>query len=392
MEGGDAVPLPEVAVMPFAGEDEVLSVVLRDATLNEVQGLGGYNPRFVSGEEYPGILSLPPDEPPGPAFLGSSQYALTGKFYFDFEEEMWHFQLWLWNSGDGSLVYTDKLVAVDSDESLSYLSAMVSWIFSRIPKEETEEPDSRLEVPDSAADTAGAPDPRYEVENDIQTDDPQVKNDPLDNWLYLGLRAGGSFRFYTLPELTKDYYFNSPLDFTYEASFQVAFKFLPFMSVQAEAVFTQDSAKFQGPEYHQSASGESWHIFYTDRYSSMSLLFPVTIKFPLVFDPYIISPFGGVYMALPLGKMRLDSNIATRKIGEFDYDLNGYFGLTAGVDLGIRVGPGILFLDARYSSDLGETIVRIDDGSIVSYRRAMLSFSLGYELALLNKKRRVGGK
>jgi hypothetical protein len=214
----------------------------------------------------------------------------------------------------------------------------------------------------------------------------EARGDPLNRWLYVGMRGGGSFRFYTLPELTRDYSSTVP-DLSPEASFHFAFRFLPFMSVQAEAVITHDRARFRGPEYHRSSvTGESWFIFYVDTYRSTSLLFPLTVKFPLVFDPYIISPFGGAYYALPLGKATLNSNIATRKTGEFDYDLTGRFGLTAGVDLGIRLGPGVLFLDARYSGDLGETYIEVEERNIVGYRRGMLSFSIGYEMALLDKK------
>ncbi|MDR0451505.1 MAG: PorT family protein [Treponema sp.] len=363
---GGGAPLTEVAVMAFAGDDTALSATLRDASIREIQNLGNYNPRPVPEELYPEILSFPPDEPPAPEYLGASKYVLTGEYYTNPGEELGHFQLWLWNSGDGSLVYTDELVAGNRNEALNYMPIVISWIFSRILEEEQGSPLN------AAAGT------------------PEAQDDPLNRWLYVGIRAGGSFRFYTLPELTKDYYFEVPYSFTYEASFQFAFRFLPFMSVQVEAVFTQDRAMFRGPEYYESDS-ESLHIFFTDSYTSLSLMFPVTVKFPLVFAPFIVSPFGGAYWTLPLGKMALDSSIATRTTGKFDYELTGRFGVTAGVDMGIRLGPGILFLDTRYGYDFGETVIRIDDQNLINYRRTMLSVSIGYELALLKKKQRTGG-
>jgi hypothetical protein len=212
----------------------------------------------------------------------------------------------------------------------------------------------------------------------------EADDDPFNRWLYTGLRGGGSLRFYTLPEFSMDYYSNVP-DLSYEASFHIAFKFLPFMSIQAEAVYTRDRARFRRLEYNQD-NDKTWFLFYTDSYISASLLFPITLKFPLVFDHYIISPLGGVYWALPLGNMTLDSNIPASKIGEFYYDLTGSFGLTVGVDLGIRLGPGILFLDVRYGCDLGETFIKTNDENLVSYQRVMASFSIGYELALVDKR------
>jgi hypothetical protein len=207
-EDGDAAPLTEVAVMPFFGDNALLNALLSDAALTEIQGLGKYNPQSVSGEEHPGILDLLPDEPPSPEYLDASQYVLTGEFYIDIATMLEHVQLWLWNSGNGSLVYTDELVAEDSDEALSYIPPLISWIFSQIPEEEADEQDF---LTDGAIDS---------------TDTPGVlsaaKEYPRENWLYAGLRGGGSFRFYTLPELTGNRYSDAPYDFTYEVSFQFA--------------------------------------------------------------------------------------------------------------------------------------------------------------------------
>jgi hypothetical protein len=354
-ESVDADQISEVAVMAFIGDDAAANTLLRDAVVKEVQGVGRYTPWTVSGEDHPEILGLRPDEPPDTEYLGASQYALTGEFYTDPIGSK-HLQLWLWNSGDGSLVYTDERITRDIEEALSYMPAMIIWVFSRIPGNAI-----------------------FGLQHDS-------KPDPLNNWLYAGMRGGGSFRSYTLPESTKDHYSRALVDLSYEASFQAAFKFLPFMSVQAEAVFTQDRAKLQGSGY-ENEGGASWHTFYTDSYTSTSLLFPLTVKFPLVIDPYVISPFCGAYWTLSLGSMMLDSNISTRKTGEFDYDLTGRFGLTAGVDLGIRLGPGILFLDTRYDGDFGETVTQMDDGTEIHYKRAMLSISIGYELGLVKKRR-----
>lgn len=366
----------DVAVMTFVGDDLALSAMLHDATVNEVRGIDGYNPQLVSTQEFPETVGFPPDEPPAPNYLGNSRYVLTGEFYIDLDEEMQHFQLWLWRSNDGSLVYTDELVAEDIDEAMSYMPALVTWIFSRIPEERrvtVVERNSQVEV---ITDSSGR---QYEV-----------NDDPLNRWMYIGVRGGGSFRFYTLPKLVQDYSSNFTQGFSYEVALQFGFRFLSFMSIQAEAIFTQDRAPFRGPIF-QMSNDEIRYIYYTDSYNSKSLMFPVTLKFPLAFDPYIVTPFGGVYLALPLGQMNLETSNSSGTTGDFPYGLTMGLGITMGVDLGVRLGPGVLFLDLRYGGDLGETVIQMNDGTTRSYKRAMLSFSIGYELALLNKRHRIGG-
>jgi hypothetical protein len=374
---GGPAPLPEVAVMTFAGDDGILNTMLRDAAIREIRTLGKFHPVPVPGENFSGTLDSPPDKPPPQAFLGASKYTLTGEYYTKLEEEAGHLQLWLWDSRNGSMVlYTDAWNVEDRIDALSYTAYMVSYIFSSIPEPEE---DHILWLDTETAIVDHPPVPQYEV-----------LKDPLNSWLYAGLRGGGSFRSYAPQESAGEYYSDALRDFSYEASFQAAFRFLPFMSIQAEAVYTRDSAKFQGYEYRE-ADGRSWHIFYTDSYTSASLLFPLTLKIPITFDPYILSFFGGVYWALPLGKITLDSNIEDRETGKLNYDLTGNLGLAAGVDLGIRLGQGILFLDARYNGDFRETVIEIADGTTISYKRAMLSISIGYELVLINKKQHIGG-
>jgi hypothetical protein len=263
------------------------------------------------------------------------------------------------------------------EEAMGYMPALVSWVFSRIPEER------RVTVVERGSEV--------EIKTDSSGQEYEVLNDPLNRWLYLGLRLGGSFRFYTLPKLVKDYSSNFTQGFTYEIGLQVGFRFLSFMSVQLEAIFTRDSAPFRGPKF-QMLDEEIRYIYYTDTYTSMSMMFPLTVKFPLQFKPFIISPFGGLYLALPLGQMTIESSDtdASNISGSFEYGLTMALGLTLGADFGIQLGPGILFLDLRYSGDLGTTVIQVDSGR--EYKRGMLSFSIGYELALINKKRRVGGQ
>jgi hypothetical protein len=403
-ESGAAGPAIPVAVMTFVGDDLAISAQLHDAVIKEVETIGNYRIQQVSETEFPEQRSLPPDEPPNPRYLGNSRYVLTGEFYVDMDEEMQHFQLWLWRSQDGSLVYTDELVAEDLDEAMGYMPPLVSWVFSRIPQEQRitlverqQELDLKVQVENTdntntvdtvdAADTTAADSSGDAVDN-IEGNEPpnEQPKDPLNRWLYFGVRFGGSLRFYGLPKVVEDYSSNFTQGFTYEAAAHIGFRFLPFLSVQGEVIFTQDNAPFRGPKVILTDQ-EIRYIFFTDNYVSSSLMIPALLKFHIIKPPFIISPFGGVYWVIPLGLMEFETTREGVSSQPYEYTLSPALGITAGLNAGLRLGPGILFIDLRYGFDLGKTVIHMEIDR--EYTRKMLSFSLGYELALINKKKRV---
>ncbi|MDR2403268.1 MAG: outer membrane beta-barrel protein [Spirochaetaceae bacterium] len=387
-------PIP-VSVMTFVGDDLAISAQLHDAVIREVGTLGNYEIQAVSEVDFPEQRSLPPDEPPNPWYLGNSRFVLTGEFYIDIDEEMQHFQLWLWRSQDGSLVYTDELVAEDLDEAMSYMPALVSWVFSRIPQEQRvtvverqqgldlkvqlENTERNITTTDSNS-TGSADNTKNEESRSEQL------TDPLNRWLYIGARFGGSIRFYGLPKVVKDYSSNYTQGFSFEVAVQVGFRFLSFLSVQGEIIYTQDNAPFRGPMFVMT-NEEIRYIYFTDNYTSSSLMIPIVVKFHVNKSPFIISPFGGVYWAIPLGLLKFETTKEGEASQQYEYNLSSALGIAVGLDAGLRLGPGILFVDVRYAFDLGKTMIAMEDGR--EYTRSMLSFSLGYELALLNKKKRV---
>jgi hypothetical protein len=115
-----------VAVMPFAGDDPALNNRIRAAALAERENLAGFIPRPLDAG---GSFS---DSPPDPALLEGAPYVLTGEYYFD-DEDMLHFQMWLWNGANGALVYTDELVTENADEAEGYVPSLAAWVFSKIP-------------------------------------------------------------------------------------------------------------------------------------------------------------------------------------------------------------------------------------------------------------------
>jgi hypothetical protein len=386
-----------VSVMTFVGDDLAISAQLHDAVIAEVNTIGNYNIHQVSAAEFPEQTSLPPDEPPDPWYLGvDSRYVLTGEFYIDMDEEMHHFQLWLWRSQEGSLVYTDELVAEDLDEAMSYMPALVNWVFSRIPQErrvtvlerqQGVDVNVKVDTSGNSGNNTGNSENSDGSNTEKAGSRSETLSDPLNRWLYLGLRFGGSFRFYGLPKVVADYSSNYTQGFTYEAGVQVGFRFLSFLSVQGEVIFTQDNAPFRGPKFNIVNDTEIRYIYFTDNYVSSSLMIPILVKFHIKKDPFVIAPFGGVYWAIPLGLLEFQTTETGGANQKYEYHLSSGLGMALGVNAGLKLGPGILFLDLRYAFDFGKTLIAMESGR--EYTRSMISFSLGYELAFINKKRRV---
>jgi TolB-like protein len=201
---------------------------------------------------------------------------------------------------------------------------------------------------------------------------------------YVGLRGGVGARSYELNEdLWGPHAYTSVQqegggglyysgDFAVQASIQI-FKFL---ALQAEAVFsvpTYDVAIETG--YADTSGVSGWDAYC--RYSAMMV--PVLAK--LTFRPgiFLLAGFGGGYLAIPLGGMGI---YIERQGTEFGYDVTPTWGFIAGGNIGIKLGPGTLFLDIRYARDLQDIQIKGDWGSRSVYRRGGPAFSMGYEFGL----------
>ncbi|MDR2397775.1 MAG: penicillin-binding protein activator LpoB [Spirochaetaceae bacterium] len=188
-----------------------------------------------------------------------------------------------------------------------------------------------------------------------------------NKWLYVGLRGGVSLRNYTLQ---KDIPASSvDLGITFEGAAQLSFQFTRFLALQGEGIFTQDTVKYLGEGYE--ASFTSWWV-----------MLPVALKLTFRPGPVLIAPFAGAYFNLPMG------DAVFQILGSMDrsYRIFAPLGFMGGLDLGVKLGPGVLFLDARYGMDSGHTSLSDSGGTLQIYTRNMISLSVGYEFGLINRK------
>jgi TolB-like protein len=189
-----------------------------------------------------------------------------------------------------------------------------------------------------------------------------------NKWVYFGLRGGGSLRGYTLNE---DIPIDSPdMGLTFEGAVQLSFQFTSWLALQAEGIFTRDRVEYQGADGYEAS------------FTDLSVTLPLALKFTFRPGPVLIAPFAGAYYNLPVGDMAFESTS-----GEESYSFSRPLGVMGGLDLGFKLGPGVLFLDARYGMDLGYTTVSDAGGTLQIYKRdPVLSVSVGYEIGIFNRK------
>jgi hypothetical protein len=121
---------------------------------------------------------------------------------------------------------------------------------------------------------------------------------------------------------------------------------------------------------------------YTQRFKGISLQFPLLMKLNFYPGKFRISPFFGGYVFLPLGDMKTGGGSEEDK--SFSYSVSPPFGLLGGVSAAFPLGPGLIFADLRYAADLEEPELQ-GGGGIETYRRHMMSLSVGYEFGLFKK-------
>jgi hypothetical protein len=190
-----------------------------------------------------------------------------------------------------------------------------------------------------------------------------------DSWkdkrLYTGIRAGVSPHNYVLnttPDITAEPYNAFEIAALCEA------RITSRLSLQTELIFSSDEVNVDNPEYGAITV------------SSNTLSIPLLAKLTARPGIFYLAAFTGPNFILPLGTMEV-----TRGGAVETYDFTPTAGWTAGVDAGLKAGPGILFLDVRYSGDFN--FVRSNGEG--QYRRNIFSISLGYNYGFINK---AGGK
>jgi hypothetical protein len=201
-----------------------------------------------------------------------------------------------------------------------------------------------------------------------------------ERWLYLGLRAGPSLRLYTP---TQDVAFTG--GDTYGPSPEVGIladvRIVSLFSLQTEIDFTWDRAAV----WEYSANEDQNDLErYTRHFEGFSLHFPFMLKLNLYPGKFRVSPFFGPYLTVALGEMKTGRPHEDEVSA--DASISIPMGLLGGLSLAYPLGPGMIFADLRYAADLGKPDLS-GIGITETYRRHMVSLSMGFEFGLIRKQR-----
>ncbi|MDR2071355.1 MAG: PorT family protein [Treponema sp.] len=205
------------------------------------------------------------------------------------------------------------------------------------------------------------------------------KAQPFKSGFYLGLRVGG-FLSNSMFQISDNYEGGLSQGLTGEGAVRIEFRFIRFLSFQAEAVFIYDT--FNAMKRTQIGLEA---VRSTETFWHLSLMFPLLIKVPVEVDRFTLSPFVGAYYIMSLWPVNRAKGDSDEEAGTYSYNVDLPLGVSLGIDAGLVLGPGEIFVGLRFDQNLGMTVVGDRNGP--HYYRSRIGLSLGYEF-LLGKGRR----
>jgi hypothetical protein len=199
--------------------------------------------------------------------------------------------------------------------------------------------------------------------------------EPPERWrpaLYLGVKAGGIFD-NSFIQNSGGYEGGVGRGFGGEAALVAEFQPFRSLSLQTEAVIIYDI--FTASRITQGGGKETR---FTDTFQSLTLMIPLWIKIPVMVDGFVLSPFAGAYYLLPLDVLDTIGSSKTEPP----------FGLSLGLEWGIRRNSGMLFFGLRFDHDIGMSNAGEDDA--LRYSRKRIEFFAGYKFSLGGRGERGG--
>jgi hypothetical protein len=317
------------------------SAKLYDALVSEFGWQGQLNSLYALAE-----TRSPVGDPPNAAALSPQDQALNPRYVLTerlaWDEGIKVLTLNLYQLDNSAMIGNQELGYSDLEQAQAFMAFFCWSLSSTLP------PDDR----------------NYQL---VEKEDITWKN----KWLYLGGQIGASPGLY-VPDG------NGPwsLGVGFNVGFRAEAQFLTFsiketfasLSVRLGMDFNLEKATYRDLSWNASADQ---HVEYIPiGFSSSCLTLPLVLRANFKPGKFIISPYGGAYFILPLGTST--------------YDLP--LGYTLGLNAGRKAGPGLLYLDLQFSSDIGTaTIPATDALPAINYHRRTLAVTVGYEFGLFDR-------
>jgi hypothetical protein len=172
-----------------------------------------------------------------------------------------------------------------------------------------------------------------------------------DKWLYFGAAAFWTPRVYAAENSTSTYFGNAG------GGVYAEFHFLNFLSFETGMEFASDLI--------------SVYIKTVDIYHR-GFLFEVPLVLKFALKPggnFMLEPYGGVQFNVPLNKEIIPPLLSW----------------LAGFQYGIKAGPGVLFVDPRFTMDIGDSGIGPDNGE-PHFQRYILHMGIGYKFGVFTRK------
>jgi hypothetical protein len=331
-----------IAVHPLSDEtDSPMTVIFFEELIKAIPNVpghvGAYRPYTIDL-----VNNRPADVPPGgfPPYIcpstsltANAAYAITGEIGVSRETpgEYW-VRIYLWQMDNGRLISSDMVNASDRASSATSYPFILGSLFDTI--EEYKQAKAQPEIPQQIIDQAQTV---YR---------PTSRPKPLQNWLNLGLHVAGGNSTWFNGETTSSFLNAS-------GSFQIGVNVLSHLSIQAEANMNvhYDLEDFENNFWHMNV--------------------PLLFRFPFQSDPIKVSLYLGPYLLFP---MPWSENIFE------GVDFYKLIGISYGLTVGWKLGPGYFFINGRFS----HLLFFSDEG--MEYPSNSAVFGLGYEIELIKKK------
>jgi hypothetical protein len=177
------------------------------------------------------------------------------------------------------------------------------------------------------------------------------KDNWRNKWLFAGAGTFWTPRIYTSESVS-----------THLASFGggifAEYHFLNFMSVETGFEIATDMIKVVAKA--------------KESYNNALLEIPVLVKGVIKpGDYFILEPYAGVQFNIPFDKTTAPPALAW----------------LAGFQYGVKAGPGVLFIDPRFSMDMGESVMDADPSvKDLAFQRYIIHVGVGYKLGFFTKR------